>query len=435
MIRPIAFDVTHLASRLPADAPSGIDKVDQAYAAHFAERPCRSAVHYGFRSARVHDASTIAPLVQASLDRWSAVSANDDVAYARIYERLTGIGPTPGDPATACAAGPPSGLGGRRRNTRLSRRLHQIGWRLAPGREVLPHGSIYLNVAQHAFEYPSFFSWLEERPDVLAVFVVHDLLPLDWPEYFRPGYKARFLRRVETIQKYAGAVVTTSRAVAERIGRAYTDAGRNPVPIHVEPLPSTLPTIGVAPGAGRDASLSAVPYFVILGTIEPRKNHLLLLNVWRRLAEELASPPRLVVIGNRGWENEQVVDVLDRSALVRPHVIEYAGLGDHGLARIIENARALLIPSFAEGYGLPIVEALTLHTPVIAADIPVFREVSQGKALFKHPLDGPGWKQTILELSDTTSRLATEGRRLAEAFAPPTWDGYFSGVRAFLDQF
>ena len=118
-----------------------------------------------------------------------------------------------------------------------------------------------------------------------------------------------------------------------------------------------------------DRDLAASPYFVVLGTIEPRKNHLLLLNIWRRLAEQQRSPPKLVIIGTRGWENEQVLDVLDRSVLVRPHVVEGSGMGDRGLMRLLANARALLMPSFAEGYGLPVVEALSLGTPVVASDI------------------------------------------------------------------
>lgn len=64
-------------------------------------------------------------------------------------------------------------------------------------------------------------------------------------------------------------------------------------------------------------------YFVVLGTIEPRKNHLLLLQVWRQLIEELGlAAPRLVIIGQRGWECEQVVDLLDRCEVLRGVVLE-----------------------------------------------------------------------------------------------------------------
>ena len=64
---------------------------------------------------------------------------------------------------------------------------------------MVPRDSIYLNVAQHAFEHHRFFRWLDPRPDVVPVFLIHDLLPLDFSEFFPPGCKHRFERRVETM--------------------------------------------------------------------------------------------------------------------------------------------------------------------------------------------------------------------------------------------
>jgi glycosyltransferase involved in cell wall biosynthesis len=418
-LRPIAFDVTHLASRLPVRQPSGIDKVDLAYASHFAHNPCQTAVHYGVWRPRFHDGQAIAALYDlASQTRWMGGGA--DPVFERICAHLTG---KPGSPQAPQASHDAS-----------RRRLGQIGWRLAQGTVPLPHHTLYLNVAQHAYEFPRFFTWLNQRRDVCPVFFVHDLLSLDYPEYFRPGNEAVFRRRFDTIQRYAGAIITTSRAVAERTTQEFARVGRPPVPIHVEPLPSALPVIA---GSAHDPALAAVPYFVILGTIEPRKNHLLLLNIWRRLAQDYADAPqripKLVIVGGRGWENEQVLDVLDRSTLVRPHVIEAAGLGDAGLVRLLANARGLLMPSFAEGYGIPVVEALTLGTPVVASDIPVFREIAQDQAIYCHPLDGPGWRRAIEMLSQIDSPDTTEVRRRASAFAAPTWHGYFAGINRFLD--
>jgi glycosyltransferase involved in cell wall biosynthesis len=82
-------------------------------------------------------------------------------------------------------------------------------------------------------------------------------------------------------------------------------------------LPSLRPARRRQPGDGR-------PYFVCIGTIEPRKNHLLLLHLWRHLAETMPaeSVPRLVIIGRRGWENEQVVDMLERCPTLKRYVEE-----------------------------------------------------------------------------------------------------------------
>lgn len=424
MTRAICFDVTHLVSRLMIRAPSGIDKVDLAYGRHFAARALGPGVHYGLGAphtltpARVRE---ITDLAQATPWEDDGAAAVPDAALARVEQWLKGDGAgavlAPGRTPTERGHG--------------LQRLLQKGWfRIVNDKVEIPRGAIYLNAAQHVFEQPMFFRWLEQRPDIKPAFLVHDLLPLDHAEYFRPGYRVRFGRRVATIARFAGALITTTAAVRERLQAELEQRGRSDVPIHVQPLPSTLHPADAQ--GDRDEALVRTSYFVILGTIEPRKNHMLLLNIWRQLAERGGPVPKLVIVGARGWENEQVADVLDRGLLTRPHVLEVSGLGTAALVRLLRHARALLMPSFAEGYGLPVVEALTLGTPVVASDISVFREVSQGCAVFRHVLDGVSWRETILSLSDAASPALHEARTRAAGFVAPTWPGYFRGVEDFL---
>jgi len=205
------------------------------------------------------------------------------------------------------------------------------------------------------------------------------------------------------------------------------DRGRAGIPILVAPLPPP------AHGASHiQDNGSAPPYYVVVGTIEARKNHLLLLNVWRSLARGPGPAPRLVVVGARGWDSEQALDLLERSRLLAPHVMEVSGLGTPGLQRLIGGARALLAPSFEEGYGLPIAEALAVGTPVVASDIPVFREISQGQALLLDPTDGPAWRAMIAEMTADKSPLREKWRAAAARYRAPDWGGYFAEVERFL---
>lgn len=435
MKKTVCFDLTHLVSRLGIRHPSGIDKVDLAYARHFASDQSRfgPSVHYGLTRPHVlPSAATHEVLEAARSAHWDGEDYRRDQVYLRLHAQLTGRSQESdlADPLDGGAAK------SRWQRTRDELSVHLLRSRLrltSTGRGV-PRNAVYLNAAQHLFEYHHFFKWMTARPDVTPVFVVHDLLPLDYPEYFPRGYKTRFQRRVETMFRHGRAFITTTNAVRERLLVEMESRGQPLVPIHVAPLPSSLNNS--TSDDHTDAELETVPYFVTVGTIEPRKNHLMLLNIWRQLAEasdNSCSVPKLVIVGGRGWENEQVIDKLDRSMLIRPHVLEGAGLSTTGLIRLVANARALLMPSHAEGYGLPMVEALTLGTSVVATDAPEFQEVTQGCATYLDPLDGVGWTEVIRLLADRQSKAACAAQTRLKAFEPPMWDRYFDRLEGFLD--
>jgi glycosyltransferase involved in cell wall biosynthesis len=157
----------------------------------------------------------------------------------------------------------------------------------------------------------------------------------------------------------------------------------------------------------------------------------LLLQVWRELVRrDGPGAPKLVIIGGRGWKFEAVATLLDRSPALRGHVVEVSGLATPSLKRLLDGARALLMPSFAEGYGLPVVEALTAGVPVIASDIPVFQEIAGRSATLISPLDGEAWLETIRAFARTDART---GRAHMSAAGPGSWDDYFARIDAFVN--
>lgn len=419
MTRPIAYDATHLVSRLNERATTGIDRVDLAYARHLVQTPLLACgVHYGIRNPHIFSRERVARLVRSVTQSTDGrASAHDEWTSLRAW--LLGAAPAElRDAPSPTRKGSARGL-----STRIEMRLAH------DEPHAIPDSAIYLNVAQHAFEYPLLLDWLGRRPDVSAAFFVHDFLPLEYPEYFRKGYETRFRRRVETILRHAKAIVTASNAVAERVESEFKARGRRPVPIHVQPLASPLEQ---SAHVAIDRELADSCYFVVVSTLEPRKNHMLLLDIWRALAVAGGRTPKLVVVGNPGWENEQIVDTLRRSTSIRPHIRWVAGLSSEALRDLVANARALLMPSFAEGYGLPVVEALSLGAPAIVSDIPVFREITQGRALFLSPIDGAGWRDAIVDFSAADSPRRHELARAARSFEPPRWDRYFTAVDEFL---
>jgi glycosyltransferase involved in cell wall biosynthesis len=210
------------------------------------------------------------------------------------------------------------------------------------------------------------------------------------PEYCSPPAYDHHRRRVDAVLRNGSLVIANSDSTADELTR-YASAHALPAPrICVAPLGLEPRFLERSP-----EPFEAPAYFVCVGTIEPRKNITFLLTLWRRLAQNMGeATPLLVLAGQRGWENESVIDQLERSPPIRRFVHEAPGLSDVELARLIGGARALLAPSFTEGFNLPVAEAMALGTPVIASDIPVHRELARGATLVD-PLDGPAWLAAI----------------------------------------
>jgi glycosyltransferase involved in cell wall biosynthesis len=261
--------------------------------------------------------------------------------------------------------------------------------------------------------------------------LVHDLIPIEFPEYARPTGAALHRRRIETVVQLADAVIVNSTATGRSL-RPWLERSGRQVEVHVAllgtealPLPSLPPPDPVV----------EPPYFVCVGTIEPRKNHLLLLQLWRHLVETLPteSVPRLIVIGRRGWENEQVVDMLERCPALRTHVQELGGCSDARMAALLRGARALLLPSFAEGYGMPVAEALSVGTPVVCSDLAALREVGGDTPDYLDPLDGPGWKAAILDHAARGPAHVAQTARLP-GWHNPTWKEHIAVVAEVIEE-
>ncbi len=428
MVVPVACDITRLATRVLNLTPNGIDRLDFAYARHFLahERRDGSAMMMTPLGPRVIAAAAGRDIVDGISIHWGEeVKPEADESLRGIVAWIRGDADIVSSVQRIEQGRPHRVLG-------LLRwfRAHGLPLGRAPAR-ALPKNACYLNVSQCPLWIARYFAWLKERPDVKAVFFIHDLLPVETPEYFRKAEYERHLRRLSNLARFGTAAIVTTEAVRASLRRHLAGLGRKDMPILVAPAP-------VAPvfcQRGRiDPELAGHPYFVACGTIEPRKNHLLLLQVWRELVRrDGVSAPKLVLIGSRGGEYENAVDLLERCPLISNHVIEVTGLSTPSLKRLLDSAHALLMPSFAEGYGLPVAEALAARVPVAASDIPVFRETGGGRIIALSPIDGEAWLQTIRRLSRCSppERIAIDGSSERDETAARA--NYFAEVNCFLE--
>ena len=381
--RGITLDITRLLTRVRHATPTGIDRVELAYARALLAMPRRDVRFEAWLP---------------GLGRTGYSRAALEHLIAAVEQRWTrGVDPGVGAIATAW-----SGMRARPRATQGAVRL------------IVSH--------QHLDRLDRRAARRGER---LCVYL-HDAIPAEFPEYARPGGAERHRRRLRNAARFADAILVNSHATARAIAPYLAEAGRSPA-LLVAPL-------GIEPRFAAAALPAAAPYFLCLGTIEPRKNHLLVLQIWRAMAERSpGTTPKLVLAGRRGWENENVVDLLDRCPALQGHVVEAGRVGDAELAGLISGARAVLMPSFAEGFGLPVAEALAAGVPVIASDIPVLRETGGVVPDYLDPLDGPGWTRAVQDHARADSPMRAAQLARMRGWAAPRWDAHFAQVFAFLD--
>ena len=431
MTRPITlrvlFDVTRLQARAGFATPTGIDRVDLAYleALHAQPRVELHLVRIDAFGPHLLAAKETTRVLE-SLSRRPPASASASTSFDVLWRWLQApAGSPPPVPVPAIASRAAAKPGARRW---LDRPMADLRLR----RLVEHHGRprcLYLNTS-HGQSYRAVLARWLHRTRIPAVFFIHDLLPIDFPEFNRAAEPRRHVARIRTASECAGHVLVNSEVTGRVLHDYLTAAGWRVPPITVLPL-------GVGEEFRRHASAvidpPAVPYFVVLGTIEPRKNHALLLRVWRRLAAS-SDAPRLVILGRRGWNNEAVFRVLDGDRTLRGHVVEWQGIDDAGVRTLLQGARALLAPSFAEGYHLPVVEALSLGTPVLASDIAAHREVAGPYAELLGPEDDEAWSTAIREYAAGGSARRAARHQRSHGFEPVRWPAHLAAALAVLEQ-
>ena len=292
-------------------------------------------------------------------------------------------------------------------------------------------GCVYLNLNHKGIESKSYIRKIQQL-QLKTVFFVHDLIPVNYPEYCRAQEQAKHALRIRHMLQVGHAIIVNSAFTkAELLQFAQTQKLTAP-PITVALLSSDLHHLLAPPKLL--PVLQHKKYFVVLATIEARKNHLLLLQIWQRLIQQLGKDaPYLVLVGQRGWEADQVFNLLDRCELVKRRVIECSSSCDVELKATLLNAQALLFPSFVEGFGLPLVEALSLGVPVIASDIEVFREIGQGVPEFIDTLDTKLWYDMILEYNKNASLLRQDQLLRMKHYQHWEWQDHFNAIQYVIE--
>ncbi|MBU6216549.1 MAG: glycosyltransferase family 4 protein [Acidobacteria bacterium] len=307
-----------------------------------------------------------------------------------------------------------------RRRLSAERRHHEvILGRVAPGTVVLELDAVWNQVG---VDRRRWYRDLQRQGARIVPFV-HDLLPIEHPDWFVPSLVAVFTDTLDTQLAAADLVVTNSSATADSVRRLAASLDRSEVPV----VPVVLGADRAdradesrVPGPADTAEVARV--VLVVGTIEPRKNHRTLLQAWDRLrADGTATDAELVVVGRPGWRADDVVEQLEAGA---DHGIRWlSGADDEELVRCYQQADLVVVPSLTEGYGLPVVEALRAGVPVVSSSggaLAALGERAPVAVELVEPTDVDGWVDAIRRhLVDPAHRVRALAA-VADADVP-TW--------------
>lgn len=271
-------------------------------------------------------------------------------------------------------------------------------------------------------------------------FLIHDLLPVLKPEFFPEGSHITHAEWLQTITACASRCICISQAVADEL-RTWLKTHESASLPHIAVLHHGADIAASAPSQGlpdnAEAVLQAIqtqPSFLMVGTIEPRKAYLQTLAGFEALWHD-GHDVKLVIVGHEGWmplPDEQRRTIPETVAKLRNHpelgkrLLWLEGISDEYLQKIYQASSCLLAASEGEGFGLPLIEAARYQLPIIARDLPVFREVAQNHAYYFHGDNGDAIKEAVV------AWLALHANGTAPSSDAITWQTWAENTEQLL---
>lgn len=245
-------------------------------------------------------------------------------------------------------------------------------------------GDIFFGLDLQPQVVPAHRTFYQElrRHGVRVQFAVYDLLCAQMPQCFPHGAADGFSRWLDVIAESDGALCI-SKAVADELAswiKDHSPVRRRPFKIDWFHLGSDIESSAPSKGFPVDADfvvdcLRSCKSFLMVGTLEPRKGHAQVLEAFEQLWQS-GQGVNLVILGKQGWMVESLVQRILSHNQLNKKLFWLEGISDEYLEKVYAVSTCLIAASEGEGFGLPLIEAAHHKLPIIARDIPVFREVA-----------------------------------------------------------
>lgn len=228
--------------------------------------------------------------------------------------------------------------------------------------------------------FPNFISLPSIRKTPSTI-VVHDLGCFDCPEYLQEKNLTYLQRLLPKSIRRSNSIVTVSAFTKGRLLSRFPYY-RNQVAITPIPPPNVQSKFKHLPHELEAMGLQEHKYILYLGTVEPRKNITGLVNAYQLLSEKLRNQYALVIAGGSGWKDESIAKSINSAIEAGSNIIRTGYVPDELKAQLYKFSSIFVLPSHYEGFGMPLLEAMSHGIPVAASDLPVFHEVCRDAAMY-----------------------------------------------------
>ena len=266
------------------------------------------------------------------------------------------------------------------------------------------------------YHFTNFLSRPVNKGKVVAT--IHDMSFLRYPEFTEEKNLAYLTRGIKKTIDATDAIITVSKFSAEEIEYFFPSAKGKTFYSHLGIAQNFSPSSVEEIKAVRQKYKLERPYIITVGTIEPRKNHLLLVDAFEQIA---AQGIDLVVVGGIGWKSDKIMERLTTSKFTSQiHILNH--LGDGELPALYSGATIFALPSYYEGFGFPPLEAMGCGVPVVSAPGGSLQEVIGDAGIIVETYNADAWaKELTRAITDTELRksLINKGLSHIKKF---TWD-------------
>lgn len=246
--------------------------------------------------------------------------------------------------------------------------------------------------------FSNFARWPSVKSRYAAT-IIHDLTYVNHPEYMEKNNLPHLQRVVGRAVKKSDFLITGSETVKKELVAHF---GVDPDTVITTPIPPDQSFY--KPGRREVHKRYGIPtekYIFFMSTIEPRKNIPLLVKAYKKLPDELHHTYSLVIAGGEGWKSEESMAAIQGARAEGLNVIHTGYVDEVDKTSLYQKASVFVMPSTYEGFGMPVSEAMASNIPVVASDIPVFRETG-GEGVLYFRLNKPG------DLTKSIERVLTE---------------------------